>query len=103
MDRDIETLKRNYACSNARDVDAVLATLAADVVWANAMEGGLVRGREAVSKYWLRQLANISPHVEPLSFNEKVTLESRSRFLLSKGQPMFRPHKMGQRSVTPQT
>lgn len=67
---DVEMIKRIYASFNARDIDAVLAVLSDDVVWANGMEGGHINGREAVRDYWTRQWAVISPHVEPVAFEE---------------------------------
>lgn len=54
-----------YRQFNARDMDAVLAMLAPDVRWANGMEGGHVRGRDAVRDYWTRQWQAINPSVEP--------------------------------------
>ena len=67
---DVEMIKRIYASFNARDIDAVLAVLSDDVTWANGMEGGHIHGREAVRDYWTRQWAVISPHVEPVAFEE---------------------------------
>ena len=37
-------LERTYAAFNARDVDAVLAMMHAEVDWPNGMEGGRVHG-----------------------------------------------------------
>jgi ketosteroid isomerase-like protein len=71
-DQDTRTIKRIYECFNARDIDGVLAALADDVAWANAMEGGHVHGREAVRDYWTRQWAMVSPHVEPVAFHPKA-------------------------------
>jgi len=68
MDDDVEALKRIYDRFNARDIDGVLAVLAADVAWANGMDGGHVHGREAVREYWTRQWTMVSPHVEPVGF-----------------------------------
>ena len=48
MDDDVKVLERIYDRFNARDMDGVLAVLTDDVVWANGMDGGHVRGREAV-------------------------------------------------------
>lgn len=62
-----ELLRAVYAAFNARDVDAAVARMAADVVWPNGMEGGVVHGREAVRAYWTRQWARIDPHVEPIA------------------------------------
>ncbi|MBY5776244.1 nuclear transport factor 2 family protein [Rhizobium leguminosarum] len=67
---DVEMIKRIYVSFNARDIDAVLAVLSDDVAWANGMDGGHVHGREAVRDYWTRQWAVISPHVEPVAFEE---------------------------------
>jgi len=68
-----------YAAFNARDVDAVLAELTADVDWPNAWEGGRVAGREAVRAYWTRQWATIDSRVEPVAIttraDERVAVE----------------------------
>lgn len=68
MDNAIQVLERMYAQFNSRDIEGVLAALADDVVWANGMDGGHVRGIEAVRAYWTRQWSLVSPHVEPVSF-----------------------------------
>jgi hypothetical protein len=64
-------LRRMYVAFNARDVEAVLATMHADVDWPNAWEGGRVQGTDAVRDYWTRQFAEIDPHVEPTGFSER--------------------------------
>jgi hypothetical protein len=66
----VELLKRIYDRFNARDMETVLAALHEDVIWANGMEGGHVRGREGVRSYWTRQWAMVDPHVEPVAFTE---------------------------------
>ncbi|WP_096595335.1 nuclear transport factor 2 family protein [Calothrix sp. NIES-2098] len=63
-----DLLTKAYAAFNARDIDSVLALMHSDVEWANGMEGGYVRGREAVRNYWTRQWKSIDPHVEPQKF-----------------------------------
>jgi hypothetical protein len=63
-----DVLRRTYSAFNARDVDAVLAVMHADVDWPNAFEGGRVRGRELVRAYWARQFDQISPEVTPVAF-----------------------------------
>jgi nuclear transport factor 2 (NTF2) superfamily protein len=68
MSTEVEFLKRVYDRFNARDMDAALAAMHEDVVWANAMEGGYVQGREQVRRYWTRQWEMINPHVEPIAF-----------------------------------
>jgi len=69
-ENDVQMIKRIYHSFNARDIDAVLSVLADDVAWANGMEGGHVHGREAVRDYWTRQWAIVSPHVEPVAFEQ---------------------------------
>ena len=58
-----------YADFNARRIEEVLARMTPDVVWANGMEGGHVRGVDAVRSYWARQFTRLDPHVEPLSID----------------------------------
>ncbi|MEH1816317.1 MAG: nuclear transport factor 2 family protein [Nostoc sp.] len=64
----IELLRAAYAAFNARDIDAALALMTADVVWPKAFKGGFVRGPEEVRAYWTEQWSEINPHVEPVSF-----------------------------------
>jgi len=70
MPGDIELIKRLYALFNARDMDALLAAMSPEVVWANGMEGGYVHGREGVRDYWTRQWAAIDPRVDPVELAE---------------------------------
>ncbi len=70
MSSNVDLLKRVYERFNERDMDAVLASLRDDVVWANGMEGGHVHGRDEVRRYWTRQWAMLDPHVEPMAFAE---------------------------------
>jgi ketosteroid isomerase-like protein len=65
---DVELLRRLYDRFNVRDMEAVLATMHNEVIWANGMEGGHVHGRDGVRDYWTRQWALIDPRVEPLNF-----------------------------------
>jgi heme-degrading monooxygenase HmoA/ketosteroid isomerase-like protein len=69
MEDEVELLKFVYNRFNTRDMEAVLAALHEDVVWANGMEGGHVQGRDAVRSYWTRQWAMVDPHVEPVRFS----------------------------------
>lgn len=64
----VDLLKRLYERFNARDMEAVLACMHDDVVWANGMEGGHVHGRDGVRAYWTRQWAMIDPRVDPVAF-----------------------------------
>jgi hypothetical protein len=59
-----------YEAFNARDIDAVLATMHLDVDWPNGLEGGRIVGRDNVRKYWERQWKTIDPHVEPIRFED---------------------------------
>ena len=63
-----EVLTSAYAAFNARDIDAVLATMHPDVEWPNGMEGGYVHGHDEVREYWTRQWRTIDPRVEPRGF-----------------------------------
>jgi ketosteroid isomerase-like protein len=69
MPDETELLKRVYDRFNARDMEAVLAALHEDVMWANGMEGGHVHGRDGVRRYWTHQWATIDPHVAPVEFS----------------------------------
>ena len=42
---EVELLRAAYAAFNARDVDAALALMTADVAWPRAFKGGFVEGR----------------------------------------------------------
>jgi ketosteroid isomerase-like protein len=59
-----------YAAFNRRDIDGALAAMHPDVEWENGMEGGFVRGHDAVRSYWPRQWELIDPRVEPVAFAE---------------------------------
>jgi aspartyl-tRNA(Asn)/glutamyl-tRNA(Gln) amidotransferase subunit A len=62
-------LRRCYAAFNARDSDGALAQMHPDVMWPNAWEGGWVKGRDEIRRYWQRQWAELDPHVEPRGFS----------------------------------
>ncbi|MES2477074.1 MAG: nuclear transport factor 2 family protein [Verrucomicrobiota bacterium] len=69
MTSEIQLLKKTYAAFNARDIDAALVCMTAEVAWPRAFKGGFVRGPEAVRAYWTEQWSEIDPHVEPVSFH----------------------------------
>jgi ketosteroid isomerase-like protein len=69
MSREMELIERVYERFNARDLDGVLATMHADVMWANGMEGSHVHGHDGVRLYWTRQWSTIDPHVEPVGLS----------------------------------
>lgn len=66
---EIELLRAAYAAFNARDIDAALAIMSADVAWPRAFKGGFVRGPEEVRAYWTEQWSEIDGRVEPMSFH----------------------------------
>ena len=74
-----EILTALYERFNARDLEAVLAHMHEDVLWANGMEGGHVHRPSGIGEYWTRQWAVLDPHVEPVSFaigpDNQVTVE----------------------------
>src|SRR5437879_12679225 len=69
MQSDTELLKRLYDRFNARDIEAALAAMHKDVMWANGLDGGHVYGHEGVRNYWTRQWTTLDPHVEPTGFS----------------------------------
>lgn len=69
MPSDTELLEHLYERFNARDMEAVLAAMHPEVIWANGMEGGHVHGRDGVRNYWTRQWAMVDPHVDPTGFS----------------------------------
>jgi nuclear transport factor 2 (NTF2) superfamily protein len=68
---EVELLRMAYAVFNERDADAILATMTADVILPNGMEGGYVQGHQAVRAYWTRQWSVIHPHDEPIAFHQE--------------------------------
>ena len=60
-----------YQDFNARNIDAVLIHMHADVQWPKAFEGGYVKGYDEVRKYWTRQWTEINPDVEPIEINDR--------------------------------
>jgi hypothetical protein len=67
-----ELLRAMYDGFNARDIDAVLASMSDDVDWPNAWEGGRLIGHDAVRDYWTRQWAAIDPRVDPLEIGPRA-------------------------------
>lgn len=70
MSTDHLLLTDTYKAFNARDIDAVLATMHPEVDWPNGWQGGRVLGRENVREYWRRQWEVLDPHVEPVAFRD---------------------------------
>ncbi|MBY3037315.1 nuclear transport factor 2 family protein [Rhizobium laguerreae] len=104
-DNEVEMIKRIYHSFNAREIEGVLTVLSDDVAWANGMDGGHVHGREAVRDYWMRQWAIVSPHVEPVAFeNTKdgaVAVEVIQSVFDVNGQPLEgQTHGLKDKAVT---
>ena len=66
-----DLIKKAYTAFNERDIDTALSTMHPDVQWPKAFEGEYVNGHTEIRKYWTRQWTEISPHVEPVEFNER--------------------------------
>ena len=89
-------LRRVYDRFNARDIDGVLASVHADVEWANGQDGGYVHGHDRLRRYWTRQWGMIDPHVEPVDFSVtsegeivvaiRQTVRDLSRNILAEGK-----------------
>lgn len=69
IEQDTQLLRAAYAAFNARDIDAALALMTADVTWPKAFKGGFVRGPEEIRAYWTEQWAEIDPNVQPVAFH----------------------------------
>jgi ketosteroid isomerase-like protein len=63
-----ELLESAYDAFNERDLDFLLLLMHPDVDWANGMEGGRIRGHQALREYWTRQWDIIDPIVKPQRF-----------------------------------
>ena len=92
MSDDVKILADIYDRFNARDIDGVMSALTDDVTWANGMDGGHVRGRDAVRAYWTRQWTMVSPRVEPLRFHRAadgaIIVEVRQTIRDLDGKPL---------------
>jgi hypothetical protein len=73
MTTDSELLTKIYAAFNARDIEAVLAAMHAEVDWPNGWEGGRVYGHAGLRDYWTRQWQELDPQVEPVGFDTDET------------------------------
>jgi ketosteroid isomerase-like protein len=69
MSSETKLLEHLYDRFNARDMEAALAAMHRDVIWANGLEGGHVHGHDGVRDYWTRQWAMMDSRAEPVSFS----------------------------------
>src|SRR5258705_6247944 len=65
---EIQLLRVAYTAFNARDIDAALTLMTADVTWPKAFKGGFVHGPDEIRAYWTEQWSEIDPHGEPIGF-----------------------------------
>lgn len=68
---EIDLLRRAYVAFNARDIEAALALMQADVAWPNLLDNETIVGHDAIRAYWQRQFEVIDPHVEPTWFTRE--------------------------------
>ncbi len=66
--QELQLLRAAYAAFNARDIDAALTLMTADVKWPKAFKGDFVHGPEEIRAYWTEQWSEIDPRVEPSAF-----------------------------------
>lgn len=66
---DRQLIAAAYAGFNARQLEAVLATMHPDVAWPRAWESDHVQGYAQVRAYWTQQWQEISPLVEPVALS----------------------------------
>ena len=66
----VDVITRLYAAIGARDADALAAHLAPDVDWPEPMQGGRVRGRDAVREHWQAQWAVLDLQMHPRRVRE---------------------------------
>lgn len=53
-----------YSAFNARDVEAGVALMHAEVDWPDVPAGGFVHGRDQVRKHWREQFGQVDPHID---------------------------------------
>ena len=64
-----DILRAAYTAFNARDVEAALELMHAEVDWPNTWAGRRVTGHTAVAAYWTRQFESILSQVDPERFD----------------------------------
>jgi ketosteroid isomerase-like protein len=66
----VEFLERAYHLFNSRRIDDLLAMMSADVEWPDVPRGAVLRGKDAIRRYWEGQFATADPRVAPTRFIE---------------------------------
>lgn len=64
-----QLLRTAYEFFERRKIEQLLELMHPDVDWPNAVEGGRLRGRDAVRSYWEAQFRVANPSVTPTSFS----------------------------------
>jgi ketosteroid isomerase-like protein len=62
-------LTKVYAAYNRQDFVALAALTTPDVEWPNQMQGGWVKGRDALLDYWRANSANFVADVAPVAYH----------------------------------
>ena len=62
-------LRSAYEFFEGWKIEQLLQLMHPDVDWPNAVEGGRLRGRDAVRDYWASQFRVANPSVTPTSFS----------------------------------
>src|SRR5688500_9320724 len=62
-----EMLRHLYNAFNERNIDRAFEVIHPDAVWANRMEGGVVKGHQGIREYWTRQWSYMKWRVRPMS------------------------------------
>lgn len=80
----LASVRALYEAFNDRDLEAVVAAMAADVDWPNGWEGGRLHGRDSVRDYWQRQWAQIRPVMQVTRIGERPdgTVEAKVRLVV---------------------
>lgn len=76
-------LTRLYEAFNRQDVETLITAMHPDVDWPNYLDGGRMRGREALKAYWAEQFTIIRPEAFPIAFETLV--DGRMRVKLQYG------------------
>ena len=66
----VEFLEHAYQLFNERDIDSLLSMVTDDVEWPDVANRAVLRGKEAMRRYWDAQFAVGDPRVTPTAFIE---------------------------------
>jgi len=77
-----ELVQHVYNSFNLRNANAALEVIHPDAEWANAMEGGLLKGHDEINSYWHRQWSYVDWHVKFVD----LTLEDSGNVVVNTNQ-----------------